>query len=151
MPDVNVRMDIVDMFFDRQKVLDAVGKENARKLSKAGAFIRQRAKTSLRRRKRPAAAGEPPSVHSRSSRTTLRNILFGLNPDWESVVIGPVGIGAKRLRGSSAATVPELMEFGGMATLEKERARYSKHPFMKPALDKEIASGSIAGMWAARA
>ncbi len=34
--------------------------------------IRQRARTSLRRRKKPAKPGSPPSVHSRDSFATLK-------------------------------------------------------------------------------
>lgn len=147
MPSFNVSLDIKDMFFDRQKVLVAVSKENAKKLSKAGAFIRQRAKTKLRRRKNAAAAGQPPSVHSRDRRANLKFILFGLNADWESVVIGPVGLQTKRLRDASAQTVPELMEFGGTARVKDKRVRYSAHPFMGPSLEEEAKAGTIGDLW----
>lgn len=146
MPSFNVTLDIKDMFFDRQHVLDAVGKENAKKLSKAGAFIRQRAKTKLRRRKKPSAAGQPPSVHSRDRRATLKNILFGLNADWESVVIGPVGLTEKRLSSASVQTVPELMEYGGTSRVKEKRVRYPTHPFMGPSLEEEAKAGTIGNL-----
>jgi hypothetical protein len=56
-----------DFFFDRQSVIDRMTKANRRALSKVGAFIRRRARSSLRRRKRRSQPGSPPSVHSRDS------------------------------------------------------------------------------------
>lgn len=144
---LNVQLSIVDSFFDRQKVLDQVGRENARKLSKAGAFIKTRSRSKLRRRKKTAQAGQPPSVHSRDRVASLKYILFGLNHDAESVVIVPVGLPSRRLRGSSANTVPELMEFGGTAVVSAERKRFSKHPFMGPSLEEEAKAGTIADLW----
>lgn len=162
-----VTLDVKDMFFDRARVLEQIGRENAKRLSKAGAFIRQRAKSKLKRKGRgkqgrnkrgqftkgrSAAAGEPPAVHGSNSRSDLRFILFGLDRDWESVVIGPVGFPNKRLRGSSAETVPELMEFGGTALVgkKKKRARYAKHPFMGPSLREEVAAGTIPNLFRGR-
>lgn len=142
-----IEANITDMFFDRKKVLEQIGRENARKLSKAGAFIRQRGKTKLRRRKTPARAGQPPSVHSKDSVATLKNIQFALNRDWESVVIGPIGLRSRRLVGSSADTVPELQEFGGTGTVRNRRVSYDKHPFMGPALQEEAAAGTISDLW----
>lgn len=150
-PSFTVGLDIRDMFFDRQRVLDVVRAENRRKLSKAGAFIRQRARSKLgrpvSRRVKPAAPGRPPRVRSRNARANLRYILFGLNTDWESVVIGPVGLPDKRLRGSSASTVPELMEYGGTARVDGERHRYAKHPFMGPTVEEEVKAGKIGDFW----
>lgn len=143
----NVSLEIKDMFFDRQRVLLAVKADNAKKLSKAGAFIKTRARSSLRRRKKSAAAGQPPFVHSNDRRANLKFILFGLNKDWESVAIGPVGLSTHRLRGSSAATVPELMERGGTAKNNGKRQRYAKHPFMGPALETEAKAGTLATLW----
>ena len=40
------------MFFDKQSVLRAVDRAERRVLAKAGAFVRQRAKSAVRRRKR---------------------------------------------------------------------------------------------------
>lgn len=150
-PSFTVGLDIKDMFFDRQRVLDTVRAENRKKLSNAGAFIRRRARSKLgrpvSRRVRPAAPGRPPRVRSRNARANLKYILFGLNTDWESVVIGPVGLPDKKLRGSSAQTVPELMEYGGTARAGGERQRYAKHPFMGPTLEEEVKAGKIGDFW----
>lgn len=106
---------IKDVFFDRARVQMALTRKHHKVLSKAGAFVRQRARTKLRRRKGTSPAGTPPSVHSQDTFATLKNILFGLHRDNESVVIGPRF--AKRLRRSSRSTVPELMEYGGTSVV----------------------------------
>jgi hypothetical protein len=178
-PMLNLHADVKDRFFDRAKVLNVIGRENARRLSKMGAYVRQRAKTDILRRapkgrKRKGAAGDrpasppgrPPYVHSRDSFATFRNILFALDTDWESVVIGVRYIPRKRLRGSSAATAAELNELGGTSVIQevqidgvwvprnsvagasrfptrKRQARYPARPFMGPALKKEIAAGTV--------
>jgi len=150
-PSFTVGLDIKDMFFDRQRILDRVHSENIRRLSKAGAFIKQRARSKLgkpvSRKVRPAAPGRPPRVRSRNARANLKFILFGLGHDWESVVVGPVGLSDKKLRGSSAQTVPELMEYGGTARANGERHRYAKHPFMGPTVEEEVKAGKIGDFW----
>ena len=49
------------MFFDRAKVKNAVDKGVRKVLSKFGAFVRRTARSSIRKRKRVSAPGEPPS------------------------------------------------------------------------------------------
>lgn len=110
-------------FFDRQVVLDRVQAGTRRALSRAGAFVRRRARSRLRRRKRVSRPGESPSVHAQDRIATLRNILFAWGPGSPSVVIGPVAlhhVQSTRLPDGTAAvrgTVPELLEFGGTARL----------------------------------
>ena len=110
--------------------------------------------------------GQPPIVRSRDKVATLKNILFAFNPDSGGVVVGPVGLN-KKLRGSNRSTVPELLEKGGSADVPQwkpvnstvwslgnvrrpgvanrmTRAQYAARPFMGPALQKEIAAGTIA-------
>jgi hypothetical protein len=120
-------------------------------LSKIGAFVRQRARSSLRRRKKASKPGSPPSVHSSDSFATLKNILFAYDADTKSVVVGPVA-----LRGGHGVAVPGLHEFGGStrvneyqlsgglwtrvrlkrATIKATRtvpATYPSRPYMGPA------------------
>ncbi|MCP4594500.1 MAG: hypothetical protein GY842_27530 [bacterium] len=143
------------LFFDRPKVQRAVGAANRRALSKVGAFIRQRAKTSIRKRKGAAPPGRPPHSHTGLLR---RFIFFGYDPRKESVVIGP----ARLNRGTRA---PHTLEFGGNVVTKRallvrvgdtgrdRRGRfkrgkrrlvkkgtkliYKPRPFMGPALEKE--------------
>lgn len=127
---MTVSIAIKDWFFDREAVQKAVERGNLRALAKAGAFIRTRARSSLRRRKKPSAPGSPPSVHSRDSFATLKNILFGLEPQRQSVIIGPVGL---RGRSSIAATapvsgtVPNVLEFGGAVAVSEQEITFHDH------------------------
>jgi hypothetical protein len=126
---VTVSIAIKDWFFDREAVQKAADRGNLRALAKAGAFIRTRARSSLRRRKKPSPPGAPPSVHSRDSFATLKNILFGLEPQRQAVIIGPVGLG----RSGSAATapvsgtVPNVLEFGGAISVSEQQITFHDH------------------------
>lgn len=157
---------VKDRFFDRARVQQSISRKNLRLLSKAGAFVRQRARTKLRRRKRSAIAGQPPSVHSSDTFATLKNIQFALHRDNESVVIGPVLV--KRLKRSSRQTLPELLEEGGTqeitmtkigdqwvpgdrgikgAPTKQVMAHYSGNPWMGPSLREEAAAGTISSLY----
>jgi len=133
-----IDMRIKSLFFDRPKVRKAVDRGKRRALSRAGAFIRQRARTSIRKRRRSSRPGEPPSSHTGLLR---RFILFGYDRQRDSVVVGPVGF--KRSR------APNVLEFGGRAVVEigrprrsgrqrkKRTVRIAARPYMQPALEKE--------------
>src|SRR4051812_25246821 len=92
---------IKSMFFDRGKVLAAADAATRRVLSKFGAFVRQRARSSIRSRKKVSAPGGPPSSHVG---TLKQSILFGYDAARKSVVIGPV---AFRGSGMGAAALEE--------------------------------------------
>jgi hypothetical protein len=166
---------VQDVFFDRDRVIQQIGRENARRLSKAGAFIRRRARSKLGRpRKRVSRPGEAPSVHSSNAVATLKNILFSLNRSDESMVVGPVKLNMKTRNWITlgTTTVPQLMEHGGVAMIEEEKigslwfrrdlrrnrradrqyrrrkAVYQPRPFMRPSLVAEARAGTIAGLFA---
>src|SRR5262249_47529030 len=80
--------------------LDA-GKRRA--LSKFGAFVRTRARSSIRTRKKASKPGSPPSSHTGLLK---RFIFFGFDPVAQSVVIGPVLAGPK-------SGAPETLEYSG--------------------------------------
>ena len=131
------------MFFDRPRVKRAVDRAKRSVLSKAGAFVRQRARTLIRPRRRSARPGEPPSSHTGLLR---RLIFFGhpRNSDRDTVVIGPAPLNTSGGRSEyGSTTVPEVLEFGGRVTTRDHRTgqrvtrRYRGHPFMGPALEKE--------------
>lgn len=133
-------MKVTGQFFDRIAVESAVDKAERRVLSRFGAFVRRRARSSIRRRKRSARPGQPPSAHSRDKTVTLKNILFAYDTQNRSVVIGPVRLNGRR------GHVPRLLEEGGQATIvrrrhrrvETVRANYHKFPYMGPAFEKEL-------------
>ena len=117
------------MFFDRAGVIKKVKDGTKSVLSKAGAFVRRRAQTSIRKRKKSSTPGSPPSSHVGLLRQL---IFFGYDARTESVVVGP------KLLKSKSPTVPQLLEFGGrVRTKEGTPNTYRRFPFMAPALKAE--------------
>ena len=118
-------------FFDREKVKRSVDAGTRRVFSKFGAFVRQRARTSIRKRKGTSAPGQPPYSHVGLLR---RFIFFAYDQGRRSVVIGPT-----LTRDDSEA--PRLLEHGGAAVQRVEgkakRLRYRPRPFMGPAFAEE--------------
>lgn len=128
-----------DNFFDRQAVIEAVGKVEANNLSKGGSFIRQTARRSMRTRVKPSAPGTPPSAHSVAHQAKAGvakrgpllkdKLYFQFDRSSKSVVVGP-----ERLKGSKNS-VPEIHEYGGFITLRKRV--YKKKKKGKPATEKQ--------------
>lgn len=119
-------------FFDRIKVKDAVDAGTRRSLSKFGAFVRQRARTSIRTRRAISEPGSPPSSHVG---TLKKLIVFAFDQARASVVIGPTLV-------SPGSSVPGLLEFGGEAEGrgpdgKPRRTRYRPRPYMGPAFKAE--------------
>lgn len=122
----------------------------------------------VRKVQKTASPGKPPIVRSKSKFASLRNIRFAYSSTDRVVYIGPVGIG-RRLSGSNESTVAGLMERGGTGRVPQwrpkgssvwslgnvrrgvdrrsARARYAKHPFMGPGLQKEVDAGTIPKSW----
>lgn len=118
-------------FFDRSLVLRATDQATQDTLSKFGAYVRQRARSSIRKRRKVSEPGKPPSSHV----GTLKNLIF-FSYDFgrRSVVIGPTQSG----RGEA----PRLLEEGGTATRQRGgksvTARYRARPYMGPAFAAEL-------------
>lgn len=135
---------IKTLFFDRQKVKRAVSKANRQALSKAGAFVRQAAKTSIRKRKGTSPPGQPPYSHTGLLR---RWILFGYERSSDSVVVGPARL-------NRPGDAPHALEFGGPTKAVRRRRgrqverrfRIGKRPYMAPALEKE--APKLPRLWA---
>ena len=127
------------MFFDRSAVLNATDRATRKVLSRFGAFVRTTARHSIRRRKRSAPPGAPPSSHTGLLK---KFIFFGYDRDRRSVVIGPAKLNAK-------AEAPSLLEYGGITTVEhrrkKKRVHVSARPFMGPAFERE--KPKLPAMW----
>ena len=108
------------LFFDSPRVRRAMDTATRQALGRAGAFIRRRAKSSIRRRKGISQPGQPPHSHAGH----LRRLIF----------FGPVPF--------KQGEAPRLLEFGGTVTRRTRRRRrrmtYRKHPFMGPALAAEL-------------
>jgi hypothetical protein len=119
MLDISIRKS----FFDRRAVTHAMSRARVRALSRAGAFIRTRARSLLRRRRKPSAPGSPPSVHAGSGDlASLKTILFAWDPRSDAVVVGPIKLNivtdtAQNVR----TTIPGLHERGETASLFEKR------------------------------
>lgn len=119
-------------FFKPELLIAKADRARRKMLSKAGAFVRQRAKTSIRKRKAVSAIGAPPSSHEGSLR---KLIFFAYDPNRDSVVIGPALY--------RAGEAPKLLEHGGTAVRtrksgESRTLHYRPRPFMLPALEAEM-------------
>lgn len=120
-------------FFDRTKVMNAVDKATGRVLSRFGAFVRQTAKSSIRRRKNPSKPGQAPTNWTGLLKKFL---FFSFDRSKRSVVIGPARLN------KPSHDAPELLEKGGTAQRKdrrgkRRRARYRARPYMGPAFEKE--------------
>ena len=111
---------VTKMFFDRRVVVEAVGRANAKVLSKAGAFIRRSAKGSIRYSKNPSKPGRPPHAHRSKSggkSSPLRELIFfAYDNRTASLVVGPTPFRGR-------AVVPRVLERGGMAPGHKNPLR----------------------------
>ena len=116
-------------FFDSRKVLRKTSTAERRVLSRFGAFVRRRARGSIRRRKKISAPGQTPSAHGKQ----IKQIFFAYNPANQNVVIGI------EKRGKSNA--PAALEHGEPSTTRirgrKVRIRVRRRPIMGPALEHE--------------
>lgn len=118
-------------FFDREAVAKKMDAATGRVLSKFGAFVRTRSRTSVRKRRGTSEPGSPPFSHKGDLR---RGILFGYDAGRQSVVVGPVLLG-------SQSGAPRNLERGGNAVVRgragARRAFVRPRPFMAPALEAE--------------
>lgn len=150
-------------FFDNPAVMKYVDAKTRNRLSKFGAFVQRRAKSSIRKRKRASEPGDPPSSH----RGLLKDwILFDYDPAKRSVVIGPMKLNQISFDASgqpSAGTVPATLEYGGTVNIfevhkqgkwkradlrsrrriaalpqRMRKAMYKARPYMRPAYDIEL-------------
>ncbi|MFO0880735.1 MAG: hypothetical protein U0840_25665 [Gemmataceae bacterium] len=128
------------MFFDRAGVQRAVDAATRRVLSRFGAFVMTRSRTSIRTRKGISAPGSPPHSHTGLLR---KGILFGYDTARQSVVVGPVV-------GRSGGIASRALEYGGSSVVRNRRGgsqptRVKSRPFMQPALAAELPG--LPAMW----
>ena len=128
---------VTRLFFDRKAVKNAVDRGKRKVLSKFGAFVRQRAKTSIRKRKRTSAPGQPPSSHTGLLK---KFIFFAYDRERDSVVIGPERLNQK------TGDAPPALEHGGRSRVTSGSRRGKRmvrtvtirqRPYMGPAFEKE--------------
>jgi hypothetical protein len=100
---------VKQQFFDNARVMRAIDGATSRVLSRFGAFVRTRAQTSMRKRKKPAPPGRPPAAHTGLLR---RFLFFAYDPARRSVVVGPI-----KLTGIKVPDTPATLEYGGGRTV----------------------------------
>lgn len=126
-------------FFDRADVQKRVDKATRKVLSRFGAYVRQRAKTSIRKRKGTSPPGSPPYSHVGLLKKFL---FFAYDAQRQSVVIGPTLI-------REQSEGPKLLEHGGETVIAtkkgRKQARYRPRPFMGPAFLAEQAK--LPALW----
>lgn len=162
-----VRLSVGRLFFDRRGVIVATEKAERQRLSKAGAFVRRRAKSSIRqaRRKRLAeldaeelriyqiAVAKAKAAGRRKPRPWwFKHSEPGQPPrsisgllrkhiyfTWDERTRTTV-VGPALLSGApSANTIPEVLEYGGVITNRRgRRSVIAPRPFMRPALEAEM-------------
>lgn len=134
MPGFGVEL-VKGTFFDKAAVTSKLDPALKRLLSKHGAFVRRRSKSSLKYGKGTAVSGKPPIVHRGGMTRTTTNkktgkaasqglsplrelIFFGYDANKKSVVTGPA--------------------LGGPASGAPSKLEYGTHPFMGPAQAAEM-------------
>lgn len=126
-------------FFDRPKVQRAMDRATARVHSKFGAFVRTRARSSIRKRKRVSEPGMPPSGHTGLLK---KFIFFAWDQQRKSVVIGPAKL-------NKPANLKALEE-GGKTVRETAKGprpiTIQARPFMRPAFEAE--KPMLSRLWA---
>ena len=125
MPQVKVRIE-----FDESRILLAVKSGNITALRRAGAYVRKAARNRVTQSANASSPGSPPNTRQGLLK---RSLLFGVEKQRQSVVIGP----AEKFIG----TAMQAHEFGG--TYRKRR--YPKRPLMGPTL--EITAPKLPAFW----
>lgn len=154
---------ITRQFFDRKAVIAMLDKKRSKALGKQGAFLRNAAIFSIKKKSRPkrpsqdaakrqralekfqapSPPGSPP--FSRGPKPNLRSIYYAYDGGSDSVVVGPVRLNTK----INAAAVHEH----GQAVMIRRRgkpprlARYPKRPFMGPALTRSLVDPRFMAPW----
>jgi hypothetical protein len=122
-------------FLDRAEISGAIDAGTRRALSKFGAFVRRRSRSSIRKRKKASKPGKPPSSHI----GTLKNLIFfAFDPAVKSVVTGPV------LSGKPSGA-PETLEYSGAATIRErvKSARKARSKAQAKAYRKLVKDGRL--------
>lgn len=123
-----------ELFFNPTPLISALDEAEAKFMSRFGAYVRKDANRSMRKSRtgRPSAPGRPPNAHKGGLKTFN---YFYYDQKAHDVVIGPIRLPRTRY------AVPGLHEFGGTVRPKGsyKLANYRARPFMRPALDKNLA------------
>ena len=116
--------------FDESRILIAVQRGNITALRRAGAYVRKAARNKVTQSSNASSPGSPPNTRQGLLK---RALLFGVEKQRQSVVIGP----AEKFIG----TAMQAHEFGGMY----RKRRYPKRPLMGPTL--QATASKLPSLW----
>lgn len=119
--------------------MNATDKGVKRALSKFGAFVRTRAKSSIRKRKKISQPGQPPSSHTGKLK---KLIFFGYDREKKSVVVGPLLFGTTNApesfnRNSQTSDWSSRRVATGVPERLEKGVGIMARPFMTPAFETE--------------
>lgn len=136
-------------FFDRPKVQRAVDRSTRRLFVRMGGLTRKIARQSIRKRKKPSPAGQPPHSHLGLLRKFIY-FVFESKPR-PTMVAGPALLNGRPDPQPVNATVPEALEHGAKLRVRGRFQRSAKivdlepRPYMAPAFNK--AKDKLPGLW----
>ena len=112
------------IFMDLTAVRTPIDRASRQVHSRFGAFVRKKAKWSIRKRKKSSVAPAPPSSHTGFLK---RLIVFNVENNGRNVVIGPLLMGRRVVDGSpiGGMTVPEVLEKGGSISVDEYQFDYT--------------------------
>ena len=128
-------------FLDTVEVQKQADQATLAGLKKIGAFVRTRARSSIRKRKKSAPPGRPPHSHRGDLK---RLIFFTWDPSTRSVVVGPVKFESKQ---GGMVPAPQLLEHGGDVVRSKlvgvKTTTRVATPRQKAAFRRKVKAGAI--------
>lgn len=147
-----IGMKVTKLFFDRPAVKRAADRGTRKVLNRFGGAVRLTARRSIAKAgksktTRISNAGEPPRSHTGRLKGL---ILYAVDMTRRSVVIGP-----EKARSAVSADIPNVLEYGGVSTVEafgkrgkrvKRKVNIEARPFMGPAFQK--IEPKLPSMWA---
>lgn len=125
-------------FFTSELVLKNMDAAKRKALSKAGAFVRKRSRSSIKRRKTASKPGNPPHAHQGA----IKLIYFAYDQASDSVVIGPIPFAGVMAPGIVTGT----LEKGGAIAVKQRvpmaQARKARSPRQAEAYKRKLQDGT---------
>lgn len=128
---------------DIKAISKALEDKEQKILEKFGRYVATTAKRSMRTRKKPSAAGSPPSAHNdgRTRYGPLLKKLYGAywDPTTRSIIVGP--------KGQAGKNAPSLQEYGGTKIIKIKKippkSGRKATPAQAAAYKRKLKDGSI--------
>lgn len=134
-------------FFDRERVIKAVGRKTASAMRHIGGTILKTAKRSIRKPTKNKPHSKPGQPVRSGTGILKRTIFFEFEPRTQTLIVGPKKLPIKsNVRPTNRRSVPELLEKGGKAQADKPTyirvGNRKKSRRMKQQIWKRIEAGS---------